>query len=247
MRILALEDDEAQAELIETALTSAGHQVEIVNNGRLAVRHLERATADLLVLDWSVPDLSGFDVLAWTRSRIGVHLPILMLTSRGREDDVAKALEAGADDYMVKPVRRRELAARVGALLRRAYPNVRRDESRIEFRDYVIDIRDRTVTVNGQPQTLTPREFDLASLLFRHPGRIFPRDELCKAVWGKDVRSDSRTLDTHIYRLRQKLELSPKHGVRLRSVYQHGYCLEEAVPEEAGTPPAEIDPAHPTA
>ncbi|WP_232833671.1 response regulator transcription factor [Paraburkholderia kururiensis] len=113
MRILALEDDEAQAELIETALTSAGHQVEIANNGRLAVRHLERATVDLLVLDWSVPDLSGLDVLAWTRSRIGVHLPILMLTSRGREDDVAKALEAGADDYMVKPVRRRELTARV--------------------------------------------------------------------------------------------------------------------------------------
>ncbi|WP_114815361.1 response regulator transcription factor [Paraburkholderia kururiensis] len=233
MKILVLEDDDAHAELIGAALTSAGHQVEIVNNGRLAVRRLESATADLLVLDWSVPDLSGLDVLVWARSRIGADIPILMLTSRGREDDVAKALEAGADDYMVKPVRSRELAARVGALLRRTYSNVRRDAIRIEFGDYVIDIRDRTVTVSGQLQTLTPREFDLASLLFRHPGRIFPRDELCKAVWGKDVRSDSRTLDTHIYRLRQKLDLSPRHGVRLRSVYQHGYCLEEAIADEA--------------
>ncbi|WP_114811403.1 response regulator transcription factor [Paraburkholderia kururiensis] len=234
MKVLAIEDDAAQADLIRTALAHTQHQVEIVESGSLAIRRLRQATPDLLILERNLPDISGDDMLTWIRMRLGADIPVLVLVGRSSEDDVPKILDAGADDYVVTPVRCAELAARVAVLLRRAYSRVRWEAHRIELGDYVIDIRDRTVVLRGKQQILSPREFDLASHLFRHPGRVFARGELYRAVWGKALEPDSRTLDTHIYRLRQKLELSARHGIQLRCVYQHGYCLERVpVPADA--------------
>jgi two-component system, OmpR family, phosphate regulon response regulator PhoB len=232
MKILSLEDDRAQSELIQVALSAEGHEVQSVREGSQAIRYLENATADLLVLDWQVSDISGLEVLGWVRERIGRDLPVLFLTNRTREDETIAALNAGADDYMIKPVRRRELVARVNALLRRAYPPVRRHETRLVVGRYVIDLHTRTITLDREVMNLTTKEFDITAVLFRNPGRVMPRDTLVKMIWGRDLDKVSRSLDTHVYRLRHKLRLSPENGLRLRAVYTHGYRLELVTEDE---------------
>lgn len=233
MKILSLEDDHAQSELIRVVLSAEGHEVLTVREGAHAIRYLENATADLIVLDWQVSDISSLEILGWVRERIGRTLPVLFLTNLAREDETIAALNAGADDYISKPVRRRELVARVNVLLRRAYPPVHRHETRMAVGRYTIDFHARTVTFDDQVVNLTTREFDLGAVLFRNLGRVMPRDMLVKMIWGRDFNKVSRSLDTHIYRLRNKLGLKRENGLRLRAIYTHGYRLE-LVTEETG-------------
>ncbi|RQU83450.1 DNA-binding response regulator [Burkholderia cenocepacia] len=226
MNVLYLEDDPAYVDLITSILEPAGYRMHVVSNGDQAIRHLESSVVDLLILDWRVPGMSGFEVLQWTRERIGGHLPILFLTNRTRDDEIFSAINAGADDYMSKPINRFELQARINALLRRAYHGGGSRHDALNLGCYLIDTKTRTVLLNGAPVKLTPREFDLAVLLFRNPGRIMPRDALIRSLWGRDMAGVSRSLDTHIYRLRMKLALQPSNGVRLSAVYTLGYRLE---------------------
>lgn len=239
MKILSLEDDRAHAEMIATSLCAEGHDVQSVPDGCQAIRYLENTTIDLLLLDWQVPTISGLEVLGWVREHLGRELPVLFLTNRVREDEIVAVLDAGADDYMVKPVRRCELMARVQALLRRAYPSAKRNEAMIEVGSYVIDQHKRTVMLNGQIMDLTPKEFDITALLFRNIGRMMPRELLVKLIWGRDLDVSSRSLDTHVYRLRHKLEIGPEHGVRLRAIYTHGYRLEKTIDEDLPVPEAQ--------
>lgn len=228
MNVLYLEDDPAHVELVASILETTGYRLHAVSNGNQAIRHLESSVVDLLILDWQVPGMSGFEVLQWTRERIGGRLPILFLTNRTRDDEMFSAINAGADDYMVKPINRFELLARINALLRRAYHGSGGRHDALNLGSYRIDTKTRTVLLNGTPVKLTPREFDLAVLLFRNPGRIMPRDALIRSLWGRDMAGVSRSLDTHIYRLRTKLALQPSNGVRLSAVYTLGYRLEAA-------------------
>ncbi|AOJ85290.1 two-component system response regulator (plasmid) [Burkholderia sp. MSMB0856] len=242
MKILCLEDDPAHAELIRASVESEGHDVQLASAGRQAIRHLQTSHVDLAVIDWQVPDMSGLEVLGWLRAHIGPQLPVLFLTCRSGENVIAQALDAGADDYMIKPAKSLELAARIKALLRRAYPSESFNTTRIEIGAYVVDIRQRTITRGGQELTLTPREFDLASLLFRNADRAVPREHLVRLIWGREATSDSRSLDTHVHRLRRKLEIGPQYGVRLRAIYQLGYCLEVTRNDEAEAQPAPAIP-----
>lgn len=226
MKIVSLEDDSAQSEMIRTTLEVDGHDVLCFREGGDVIRYLENAVADLLVLDWWVPDISGVDVLRWVRQRIGEELPVLFLTNCACKDETVAALNAGADDYVVKPVHQGELRARVHALLRRAYPPTRLQDACFDIGKYVIDMRDRRISLNGLHIDLTSKEFELAALLFRNAGRVMPRDVILKIIWGRNLEKLSRSLDTHIYRLRNKLRLGPETGVRLRSIYAHGYRIE---------------------
>jgi DNA-binding response OmpR family regulator len=140
MRVLSLEDEPAQAELVRTALEAAEHQVWSFDRGRDAIRHLENATVDLLVLDWKVPDMTGIEVLGWARGRLGRQLPVIMLTNYATEDHAVQSLDSGADAHLIKPVRMSELVARVTVLLRRAYPEAARRTEVSELGTYRLDL-----------------------------------------------------------------------------------------------------------
>ncbi|WP_322009712.1 response regulator transcription factor [Paraburkholderia sp. J12] len=227
-KILLLEESRSEAEFLQLTLRDDGHEVRSFQRGTQAIRYLENSVVDLLLLDWHVSDISGLDVLGWVRHRIGRELPVLFITQRTHEDELVLALNAGADDYMIKPIRTRELTARVKSLLRRAYPDAEQDEKPLELGRYRIDPGRRIILLDNEFLDLTPKEFDLAVLLFRNMERVIPRDTLIARIWGREPSWVSRSLDTHIHRLRTKLRLGPENGLRLRAVYTHGYRMELA-------------------
>ena len=226
MRIAVLDDDRTQTDLVCQVLTTAGHSCHPFQSGKEILLQLKRDNFDMLIIDWQVPDLSGADVLRWAREKLPATLPVLFMTSRSGEDDIVAGLAAGADDYMIKPIRRGELLARVQALLRRAYPTQTAIEQ-IHFSQYTFEPRTGRLTIDGQPADLTQKEFDLALLLFRNLGRPLSRAYILEAVWLRDIEIPSRTMDTHISRVRTKLRLRPENGFRLAPVYSYGYRLEQ--------------------
>lgn len=224
MRIAALDDDEAQAETVSRLLTEAGHTCQSFHIGKALIAALRRETYDLLVLDWNLPDMTGLDAIAWARENLTSPPPILLLTGRSDEGDVVHGLNAGADDYVIKPVQPSILLARVNALLRRAYPE---GGGAIEtFGDYDFNIPAETATMRGEAVTLTAKEFGLALLLFRNTHRALSRAHILEVIWGRNPDLPTRTLDMHISRIRTKLNLRPEHGFRLAPVYSYGYRLE---------------------
>jgi len=192
------------------------------------LNQLEKESYDLLILDWQVPDLSGLKVLCWVREKFSKILPVLFISNRSREDDIVEALTTGADDYMVKPIRQSELLARVQAMLRRAYQTHESIEDRI-FDDYVFRMRSGLLTLASKPIKTTQKEFELALLFFINIDRLLTRAKILEVVWSRDIDIPSRTLDTHISRIRSKLQLRPETGYQLRTVYGYGYRLERVV------------------
>jgi DNA-binding response OmpR family regulator len=162
----------------------------------------------------------------WIRQRSESLVPVLFVTARSGEEDIVKALEEGADDYMIKPVRQTELLARVNALWRRFRSNAAAAPV-LEFPPYRIDTVERRIMFNDVAVEMTQKEYELALFLFRNVGRLLSRGHIFEAVWGRNAAMSSRTTDTHLSRVRTKLELQPEHGFRLVSVYNYGYRLEE--------------------
>ncbi len=229
MRIAVLDNDRSQMDLVCQVLTSAGHSCHAFDSGKEMLNQLRRESYDMLVIHWQVPDVSGAEVLRWARERLPANLPVLFMTNSSGEDDIVAGLAAGADDYMIKPIRRGELVARVQALLRRAYPTQNAAEQ-IQFGHYVFETRTGRLMMKGIPVDLTQKEFDLALLFFRNIGRPLSRAYILEAVWARDVEVPSRTMDTHVSRVRSKLQLRPEHGFRLAPVYSYGYRLEQMPP-----------------
>ena len=235
MRIALLEDDVAVGLAMQQWLEAAGHIVHNFTSGKTIVREAARESFDMFLLDWHVPDLSGEEVLRWLREKQLSTAPVLFATSRDSEEDIVAALQAGADDYMVKPVRRLELLARVEALLRRTQTKQAEIEPLL-IGPYRINLVDRVVSLDGEPIEMTDKEYELTVFLFRNIGRLTSRGHISESVWGRSSDVQSRTVDTHVSRLRKKLELGPAHGVRLTPVYNFGYRLERvSVPDELST------------
>ncbi|MNT06019.1 Alkaline phosphatase synthesis transcriptional regulatory protein PhoP [compost metagenome] len=186
---------------------------------------------DLVLLDWHLPDIDGDDVVRWLRTNIGPRIPVIFLTNRSTEDDLVEGLRAGADDYIVKPMRPLELLARVAALLRRSQIAEPADDI-FEVARYRIEPAARAIMLDGVAVPLAPKEYELALLFFRNLGRLMSRDVLAECVWNREIPATSRTLDTHLSNIRQKLQLRPQHGVRLTSSYALGYRLEVVSPSE---------------
>ena len=224
MRIAALDDEPCQIELIRHAINAVGHECHGFEDGMSLLRALREQTYDLLIIDWQLPDVQGPDVVKWLREELGSRLPVLFVTNRRKEEDMVEALTAGADDFMIKPLRVGELTARVKALLRRAYHQQPPNE--VSFGRYRFDVAGAQITVDGVPVTLKQKEFDLALFLFQNIGRLLSRKHLLEAVWAIEAEVSSRSLDTHISRLRTKLGLHPENGYRLAAIYSVGYRLE---------------------
>lgn len=224
MRIAVLEDDPDQLALLKLWLTADGHDVHGFLRGRDIVTRAGRESFDLFVLDWQVPDLAGTEVMAWIRKSVSLTVPILFATVRESEEDIVFALEHGADDYMVKPIRRQEMLARTKALLRRAFPF--EQKTLLDFPPFLIDVERREIRCEDVKIVLRPKEYDLAVVLFRNLGRLLSRGHLQETVWGSSANLTTRTVDTHMSQVRRKLKLGPDTGYHVVPVYHFGYRLE---------------------
>ena len=225
-RILVIEDNRDIAHLVRLHLRDASYGVDIVDNGAEGLNSARGGRYDLIILDLMLPQLDGLEVCRRLRAE-GVHTPILMLTAKTAEVDRVLGLEVGADDYLTKPFSIHELVARVNALFRRidtlgagAEPPVR---EAIRAGGVVIDPATRGVTIEGRPVELTAREFDLLLYLARHAGRVYSRAQLLDKVWGYGHEGYEHTVNSHINRLRAKIESSPADPRYVLTVWGVGY------------------------
>jgi len=223
LRIGLVEDDEDQRALLEQWLGDGGHAVRTAGTVAEAVERFAATDIELFVIDWMLPDGTGADLLRWARTDLGWSLPIIVLTACDDEETVVGALQAGADDYVVKPAKRAEFLARVGALARRLRSG---ELPLMAMGAYEIDISRQRLCVEGIEVALTQKEFDLATYLFQSPGKLLSRDHLLDRIWGIHADVDTRTVDTHVSRLRKKLGLDGSRGWKLLPVYGVGYRFE---------------------
>ena len=234
MRIGLLEDDASQIELISMWADEVGDQLQSYTTGESFRNALSKESFDLLVLDWHLPDTTGIEVLDWLRGENASNTPVIFITSRDSEDSVVEALEHGADDYMVKPVNKDITLARIKALSRRyniganennAADTLSRTDKNEIFEPFVFNEDECSITVNGEAVKLTNKEFELAIYLFRNAGSLVSRTFLMETIWGTKADLNTRTVDTHISRIRSKLGINPTIGWQLSSIYQRGYRL----------------------
>jgi two-component system phosphate regulon response regulator PhoB len=230
-KVLVVEDEEALSVLLRYNLESEGYDVETVNRGDEAEIRLKENLPDIIVLDWMLPGLSGIELCRRLRARKETErLPVLMLTARSEEAERVRGLSTGADDYMVKPFSVPEFVARVRALLRRASPE--QVSQQLRSGDIELD-RERKRVHRGEREVhLGPTEFRLLEFLMTSPGRVFTREQLLNAVWGRDVYIDERTVDVHIGRLRKTLTRG-KEADPIRTVRGSGYSFNERFAESA--------------
>jgi two-component system response regulator RegX3 len=232
LRVALLEDEPQVAELVKFWFEEEGHHCQLYSDGRTIINALKKESFDLLILDWLVPGVDGEGVLAWVREHINWDIPVVFMTQRDTEEDIVKILDEGADDYITKPLRHKEMMARVTALARRAHVLEEDTESHaLDYGPYHIDLNANTVTVNGEPIKLTQKEYELVIFLFRNLGRIVSRSHMLESVWGHSEGINTRTADTHISRIRNKLGLVPENGWRINAIYHHGYRLEQLDPD----------------
>lgn len=226
MRIAVLDNDRSQADLICQVLSGAGHSCQNFDSGKDLLGQLRKDSADLLIMDWQVADMPGAEVLRRAKEKMAANTPVIFVAGSSAEDDIVAGVTAGADDYLVKPLRRGELLARVSAVLRRAYPSQNGSEQ-LQFGPYVFETRPGRLLMDGQPVDVTHKEFYLALLFFRNIGRPLSRAYIHESVWVREAAVPSRTMDTHVSRVRNKLQLRPENGFRLVPVYSYGYRLEK--------------------
>ncbi len=225
MNVAVLEDSPSQVEWVSKLLQSHGHQIYSKGDGDSFIQLLKQQLVDVVLLDWEVPGATGLAVLKWARSNLSPSMPILMVTQRDDEDSIVQALNQGADDYLQKPVRERELLARMAAQLRKSK---RGEASSMQFQvgQFSFNLEAKTLTVNGRAVNLPTREFDVATLLFRNPGRIITKDALSKHIWGTADRKYDASLATYVSNLRSALGLRARNGYVIATVYNYGYRLE---------------------
>jgi DNA-binding response OmpR family regulator len=234
-QILLVEDDADIADLLELHLTDEGYEVDAVDDGDEGLERALACSYDLIILDIMLPGTDGFDICRRLRQE-KCHIPILMVTAKTEEVDKVLGLELGADDYITKPFSIREVLARVKAMFRRVEVDQEQpadDDSPITFDTLVIEPNKRKVTAEGTTVDLTSKEYELLLLFARNPGRAYSRQELLDEVWGYQYSGYSHTVNTHINRLRNKIEPDPSSPQYVKTVWGVGYRFAE--PEELAT------------
>jgi DNA-binding response OmpR family regulator len=219
-RILIVDDEPEMVRGLEDNLRFEGYQTIAAGSGTRGLSLALSEAPDLILLDVMMPGMSGWDVCRQLRAR-GLDTPVIMLTARGAEVDRVQGLELGADDYITKPFSVRELMARIRAVLRRPGPRQKFEE--FAFGDVRVHLRARQAFKAGREVRLTRKEFDLLRYLVEHPGEVITRDRLLDEVWGYDRFPTTRTVDTHILRLRQKFEDDPERPAHILTAHGQGY------------------------
>jgi len=222
-RILIVEDESSLSEPLAFLLEREGYETAIAADGPSALTEFDRAGADLVLLDLMLPGLSGTEVCRELRTRSSV--PIIMLTAKDSEVDIVVGLELGADDYVTKPYKTRELLARIRAVMRRRI-EVDDSDTVLEAGTVRMDVDRHTVAVDGVETAMPLKEFELLELLLRNSGRVLTRGQLIDRVWGADYFGDTKTLDVHIKRIRSKIEKVPSEPTMLVTVRGLGYRFE---------------------
>lgn len=217
--VLVVDDDQDLAEMLGIVLNGAGIEVDLVSRGDEAVEVFRNSQPDLVLLDIMLPGIDGIEVCREIR-RQSTRVPIVMLTAKGDTHDVVKGLEAGADDYMVKPFKPSELLARIRTRLRRS---ISESNSLVTIGDLSIDVVEHTVTRNNREIPLTRLEFDLLVALAKEPGRVFTREALLAEVWGYRHSTDTRLVNVHVQRLRSKIEHDAENPTIILTVRGIGY------------------------
>lgn len=221
-KILVVDDDQHIAELISLYLMKDGFDTKEVYDGKQALEEVKQYQPDLILLDLMLPGMDGYQVCAEIRKTNKV--PIIMLTAKGETFDKVLGLELGADDYIVKPFDPKELVARIKAVLRRYTTKAEIDEEDgqvLRFPDLEINLSNYTVTYHGHSLDFPPKEFELLSFLAQHPNRVFTREQLLDRIWGYEYVGDTRTVDVHVKRIREKMNQADEWGIR--TVWSVGY------------------------
>ena len=223
MHIGILEDDEAQQELYKLWLGTSTHTCECFSSAPRFMQAAKSGRFDLFLIDWILPESSGEEVLVWIRKNLGWDTPVIFVTSVENEANIVRALKTGADDYVIKPPKFMELLARIESLARRS-----RAQPVINLGHYQINMEQREILLDGKQVDLTQKEFELAAYMFSKPGKLLSRVHLLEKLWGLHAEIDTRTVDTHMSRIRRKLEIKPENGCNIIPVYGYGYRFEEA-------------------
>ena len=221
-KILIADDDPVVHESLGIYLRAEGFETIDIYDGASVIGAITSDVA-LCVLDIMMPKMSGIDVCREIRKNS--QIPILMLTAKGEEIDRIVGFELGADDYIVKPFSPRELVARIKAVLRRSNDQPRGDSTTVNYNGLIIDLKSYTVTLRGQPVVCTPKELEILHMLASNPGQVFTREQLLSRIWGYDFAGETRTVDTHIKRIRAKLD-STGLGWSIKTIYGVGYKFE---------------------
>jgi DNA-binding response OmpR family regulator len=221
-RILIIDDEAVIRKAIRLACEKEGYEVLEAENGAEGLRQLEAGKPDLILLDLMLPDVSGFDVCREIR-KAGARLPVIILSAKTEEIDIVVGLEIGADDYITKPFRARELLARIAAHLRRARQEERGTDGRLEFKDLAIDVNERRVFRNELEIELTHTEFDLLAFLASNAGKVLSREKILNHVWGYEYPIETRVIDVHVRNLRRKIEIDPSKPFFILAVPGIGY------------------------
>ncbi len=227
--ILVVEDEASFVEALTIGLRREGFEVVVAVDGAEALEKFDEVAPDLVLLDVMLPKISGIDVCRQLRKR--TQVPIIMVTAKGAEIDTVVGLEVGADDYVTKPYRLRELVARMRAVLRRSDTNTNTvvlAPGMIEVGDVFLDPEEHRVKVAGDDISLPLKEFELLHLLLANAGRVLPRETLIDRVWGNDYVGDTKTLDVHVKRLRSKIEPDPAVPTRIVTIRGLGYKYERS-------------------
>ena len=222
-KIFIIEDEPSIIQLVQHNLEKNGFIISSSLNGNDGLKELKKFQPDLLLLDWMLPDLSGIEICKNIRKDNSFkNLPVIMLTAKGEEEDKIKGLDSGVDDYLTKPFSFNELMARIKAVLRRSNPNTVSDN--LKFNDLMLDRIEKRVFRDGQEIKLGPTEFRLLEFFLTNPKRVYSRDQILESVWPNNVNVESRTIDVHIRRLRQSVNLKNKKEL-IRTVRSSGYSL----------------------
>jgi len=229
--LLLVEDDAEIISLLREGLRYEGFELTISRDGDSGLEKARQGDFGLILMDWMLPEISGIDVVR-TLHEENIHTPVIMLTARHDELDKVAALEAGCDDYITKPFSIKELVARINAVMRRAASNIQNGDGSVRMitkGELDIDLEKRSVTIRGEEIQLTATEFNLLTLLIRQPGRVYSRKQLLDIVWDYSFEGYENTVNTHVNRLRSKIEKNPNKPEYVLTVWGVGYKFSDEI------------------